>query len=70
MTAPKPPCPCGDSYCDDTFGQATKGQDRSDCCMYCGFFDCDVCGWTATPALPSPARPVVTGWRPGDPAPF
>jgi hypothetical protein len=42
MTAP---CQCGDSYCSDTFGRATRGQDRSGCCQYCGFFCCDVCGW-------------------------
>ncbi|GAA4963819.1 hypothetical protein GCM10025331_64530 [Actinoplanes utahensis] len=42
------PCQCGDSYCEDTFGKATAGQDRSGCCQYCGWFDCDVCGWSAT----------------------
>lgn len=45
MSAPDLSCPCGDSGCSDTFGRATQGQDRSDCCQYCGFFDCDVCGW-------------------------
>ncbi len=39
-------CQCGDSDCVDTFGRATAGQDRSDCCQYCGYYDCDVCGWT------------------------
>ena len=38
-------CRCGDSDCSDTFGRATKGQDRSGCCPCCGWFDCDVCGW-------------------------
>lgn len=38
-------CRCGDSDCSDTFGVATRGQDRSRCCQYCGWFDCDVCGW-------------------------
>jgi hypothetical protein len=38
---------CGDSDCEDTFGRATAGQDRSDCCQYCGYFYCDVCGWRA-----------------------
>jgi hypothetical protein len=46
MTAPTGGCRCGDSGCEDTFGRATKGQDRSGCCQYCGYFDCDVCGWT------------------------
>jgi hypothetical protein len=41
------PCPCGDSYCSDFM---PKNQDRSHCCMYCGYYDCDVCGW-ADPAL-------------------
>lgn len=40
------PCRCGDSDCADTFGLATRGQDRSGCCQYCGWFDCDVCDWT------------------------
>ncbi|MEV1145190.1 hypothetical protein [Micromonospora sp. NPDC049799] len=38
-------CPCGDSYCADHTPMTTT--DRTDCCQYCGFSDCDVCGWTA-----------------------
>ncbi|WP_032716280.1 hypothetical protein [Salinispora arenicola] len=33
------PCPCGDYYCADY--APTDGIDRSDCCQYCGFYDCD-----------------------------
>ncbi|MEU8656927.1 hypothetical protein [Actinoplanes philippinensis] len=40
---PQPPCPCGDSYCSDLM---PANQDRSACCQYCGYYDCDVCGWT------------------------
>jgi hypothetical protein len=47
------PCPCGDNGCSDTFGKATAGQDRSDCCQYCGYYSCDVCGWT------DPANPIL-----------
>ncbi|GIE90881.1 hypothetical protein [Actinoplanes regularis] len=39
-------CLCGDYGCEDTFGRATAGQDRSDCCQYCGYYGCDVCGWS------------------------
>ncbi|MGW1062171.1 hypothetical protein [Micromonospora rubida] len=39
------PCPCGDYYCADNTPLTTT--DRSDCCQYCGFHNCDVCGWTA-----------------------
>ncbi|MGC4853721.1 hypothetical protein ACLQ24_10025 [Micromonospora sp. DT4] len=39
------PCPCGDYYCADNIPLNTI--DRSDCCQYCGFFSCDVCGWFA-----------------------
>lgn len=45
-TTTSSPCPCGDYYCADY--APTDGIDRSDCCQYCGFYDCDVCGWTAT----------------------
>jgi hypothetical protein len=65
-------CQCGDADCADTFGQATRGQDRTACCQYCGWFDCDVCGWAATASILTPAAtgPDVSGWQPGDPAPF
>ncbi|MEU4623093.1 hypothetical protein AB0G04_24360 [Actinoplanes sp. NPDC023801] len=58
MTQPTPPteqqpCPCGDHYCADLM---PKGQDRSDCCQYCGYYDCDVCRWT------DPNRPTSRWW--------
>ncbi|GAA2475824.1 hypothetical protein [Winogradskya humida] len=46
------PCPCGDYYCSDFM---PKDQDRSQCCMYCGPYDCDVCGWI------DPARASTPG---------
>ncbi|WP_433789321.1 hypothetical protein [Actinoplanes sp. CA-252034] len=48
MTATSPEnttCRCGDPGCADTFGKATAGQDRTDCCQSCGYYNCDVCGW-------------------------
>lgn len=39
-------CRCGDAYCADLM---PANQDRSECCQYCGYYDCDVCGW-ADPA--------------------
>jgi hypothetical protein len=53
VSAPEPArqCPRGDSDCQDTFGRATRGQDRSRCCQYCGYYDCDVCGWAAEPVI-------------------
>ncbi|MEU4772476.1 hypothetical protein [Micromonospora sp. NPDC023644] len=44
MNTPNP-CPCGDYYCADNTPLTTI--DRRDCCQYCGFYNCDVCGWTA-----------------------
>ncbi|AEV87185.1 hypothetical protein ACWT_6171 [Actinoplanes sp. SE50] len=43
-------CQCGDHYCAEVM---PKDQDRSQCCQYCGYRDCDVCGWTDQ-ALRSP----------------
>ncbi|HEY0699065.1 MAG TPA: hypothetical protein VGD43_14795 [Micromonospora sp.] len=44
-SGPAVSCPCGDYYCADH--QALTTIDRSDCCQYCGFSNCDVCGWQA-----------------------
>jgi hypothetical protein len=44
MNAPEGPCPCGDYYCADAM---PPNQDRSRCCQYCGYYNCDVCGWTS-----------------------
>lgn len=59
MTQPMPPrpaCQCGDSYCSDVM---PPHQDRTDCCQYCGFYSCDVCGWTA-PTAPAASRKEST----------
>ncbi|MEV6601967.1 hypothetical protein AB0M36_34705 [Actinoplanes sp. NPDC051346] len=53
--APTTPCLCGDSSCTDLM---PKDQDRSQCCMHCGYYDCDVCGW-------SDPNPVVSLDFPG-----